>query len=128
VWKIPNIIHNVGDTMESCSRQLRFPTAIGDVDQRESRVFRKPPLENGQLWHCRWCDSKGHMGSGIVPVIVNWLNWKVTNRISLMPRFVAFEFSYDEFIAFDFVADTSPCWLSSEIRTPSSLLPLTSIR
>jgi len=42
------------------------------------------------------------MGFGIVPVIVNWLNWKVTYHVSLMPQLVAFEFSYDEFVAIDF--------------------------
>jgi len=42
------------------------------------------------------------MGSGIVPVIVNWLNWNVTYQISLMPQLVAFEFSYDEFVEMDF--------------------------
>jgi len=31
----------------------------------------------------------------IVPVIVNWLNCKVTYRISLMLRLIAFEFSYE---------------------------------
>jgi len=42
------------------------------------------------------------MGSGIVPVIVNWLNWKVTYQTSLRPQLVAFEFSYDEFVAIEF--------------------------
>jgi len=42
------------------------------------------------------------MGSRIVPFIVNWLNWIVTYRISLMKRLIAFKFSYDEFIAIDF--------------------------
>jgi hypothetical protein len=42
------------------------------------------------------------MGTGIVPVIVNSLNWKVTYQMSLMGRLVAFEFSYDEVVANDF--------------------------
>jgi len=33
-------------------------------------------------------------GSGILPVIVNLFNWKVTYQISLMTRLIAFEFSY----------------------------------
>jgi len=86
---------------------IAISTAIGDVDRRESRVIRNPSLVNDQLRHCRWRDSYGHMGSGMVPVIVNWLNWKVTYQILLMPRFIAFEFSYD-FLAIDF--DWLGCW------------------
>jgi hypothetical protein len=77
-------------------------TAVGDVDRGESRVIRKPHLDNGQLRHYRWGDSYGCMGSGIVPVIVNWLNWKVTYRILLVQQLVAFVFWYDAFIAIDF--------------------------
>jgi len=42
------------------------------------------------------------LGSGIVPVIVNTLNWNVNYQKSLMPGLIAFEFSYDEFAAIDF--------------------------
>jgi len=71
------------------------------VDRCESRVIRKPPLENGHLRHCRWRDSYGRIGSRIVPVIVNWLNWKVTYWISLMSWLVAFEF-FNASIEMDF--------------------------
>jgi len=45
---------------------------------------------------------RGRMGSGIVPEIVNWLNWKVTYQISLMPWLKAFEFLYES-VEMDFV-------------------------
>jgi hypothetical protein len=65
---------------------------------RDSRAS----LKEGSLRHCRWRDFRRPMGSGIVPVIVNWLNWKLTYRIWLMLQLIAFQFSYDEFIANDF--------------------------
>jgi hypothetical protein len=82
-----------------CS-QFQQPSAIW-IDVNRGK-FVNLLWKMASFGHFRWRDYYGRMGSGIVPVIVNWLSWKVTYRISLMLRLIAFEFSYDEFVAIDF--------------------------
>jgi len=83
---------------------LRLPTnstVVGDADGHESQVIHEQPRATGQILYCWWHDSVDGIDSGIVPVMVNPLNWMITYRIWLMEWLIAFEFS-SECVEMDF--------------------------
>jgi hypothetical protein len=62
----------------------------------------KKSRKMGRIPHCWLRDSRGSMVSEIVPVIANWINWKVTYWISLIPWLKAIKL-LSEYVEMDFV-------------------------
>jgi hypothetical protein len=91
-------------------------SSVGALRSRYVPVYRqlaifKSELKYDRLRHGRWRDTLWRVGYGIVPVIVNWLNWKEIYRVAVMLRLIDFECSYESFeIDFDWLGRWRVSW------------------